>query len=367
MTIKVLYIPPTTSHFAGIERVLDEICTALARSYGQSISVEVLFTSIFKDEPLLNRPYKKIQVDTNFSIFRFLCKVRSVVLHGNYDLVVAAQVEGAVYCWFASLGTKARFVAYLHGNPERERSHWKARVLFCLMRTIVLGRLSAVFGTSPKQLAAFRRMMTTDTPCKWVPNPARKFRESDATPRRDDDLVKVINVGRFDHQKGQDILIEAFARAVRRRAKLRLRLVGYGKDEAMLKKLVSDLCLHESVEFVHYPINPAPALAAADIFVSSSRWEGWSLAICEALRFGLPVIATNCDFGPSDILTDDRLGVLVPPEDVDAMTDAIVNFADRLTELKDFVEYRKKYVERFDIDRVAAIHADALIAASKRQ
>lgn len=366
MMVKVLYIASPTSSFAGIERVLDEICTELAQAYNHVISVDLLFTCTFKHEQLINRHYKKIQIDTKGNIFRFLSTVRSVVLKGNYDIVIVPQVEGTVFCWMASLGSKARFVAYLHGNPYRERSHWKAHVLFFLMRTVVLKRLAAVFGTSPKQLAAFQRMMgEADTPCTWVPNPTRKFQESEFKAlHHEHNGVTLVNVGRFSYQKGQDILIKAFASALRHRPNLKLCMVGYGQDEEALKRLAHDLGLNDSVEFAHYPVNPAPALAAADIFVSSSRWEGWSLAICEALRFGLPIISTDCDFGPSDILIDNRLGVLVPVDDVDAMANAIVDYADRLTELRSFAEYRKSYIQRFDIERVTRIHADALIAVS---
>lgn len=346
--------------------MLDDLCSGLAQIHGNTLIVDVLYTSIYKDEPLLDRPYRKIQIDTNFSTLRFMWTVRSVTQQNQYDLVVSAQIEGTVLCWIASLGLDNRFVAYLHGNPYRERTHWKAHVLFFVMKAVVLRRLAGVFGTSSRQLEAFYQMFGIDVARHWVPNPVRRFSVGDAQPRQDDGFVYIVNVGRYDRQKGQDLLIDAFASAINMRSNLRLRLVGHGADEQLLRNKVEALGLQDYVTFEYYPTNPAPALSRSDIYVSSSRWEGWSLAICEALRFGLPVIATNCDFGPSEILTDCRLGRLVPPEDIGLMTDAILYYVDHLEDQKVFSQFRKSYMERFDIDRVVEIHAQALIAANER-
>jgi len=174
-----------------------------------------------------------------------------------------------------------------------------------------------------------------------------------------------VNVGRFAFQKGQDILLQAFAELVKIRPNVKLRIVGYGIGEANLRDEISRLSLDAHVAIEHYPINPQPALATSDIYVSTSRWEGWSLAICEALRFGLPVISTDCEFGPSDILVDPRLGRLVPVSGGQALVEAMAYYCDNLTLERSQSDFRKNYIDRYSPERVVEIHAQAIRSAAE--
>jgi len=98
--------------------------------------------------------------------------------------------------------------------------------------------------------------------------------------------------------------------------------------------------------------------------MSTSRWEGWSLAICEALRFGLPVVSTDCDFGPSDILTDPRLGRLTALNDENQLVDAMTYYVDNLAAEKAHASYRKDYIDRYSAENVVQLHASALESAA---
>jgi glycosyltransferase involved in cell wall biosynthesis len=288
-----------------------------------------------------------------------LRKIRHAVLSKDYDLVVVPQVEPTVMAWIASIGTGRKFAVYLHGNHKFEMRHTKARIMFFLMKHVVLSRLTAVFGVSPTQLKSFRSMFPGDCAYRWLPNPVRRFAPVPPGESRDG-IVGFVKIGRFSYQKGHDILLRAFAWLRESRPNTRLVLVGYGEDEAKIRQLITDLRLEACVSIVHLPDNPAPALAAADVYVSASRWEGWSLAICEALRFGLPVVATNCEFGPSDILTDDRLGRLVPPFDEAGLAEAMRYYCDNIAEERRHAGYRRDYIEKYDIANVVDVHAKAL-------
>src|SRR5262249_36981473 len=142
--------------------------------------------------------------------------------------------------------------------------------------------------------------------------------------------IVFVNVGRFCFQKGQDILLKAFSGLYKVRKNARLKIVGYGSEESSIREDIKRLDLEEAVVIEHHPNNPQPALATSDVYVSTSRWEGWSLAISEALRFGLPVVATDCEFGPSDILVDNRLGRLVTVGDTQELVEAMIYYCDNL-------------------------------------
>jgi glycosyltransferase involved in cell wall biosynthesis len=360
---KVLYIQQNTRSFAGVEHVVDTICSELARRYQGRIEVDVLYTSTHQSRPAEKPAYHEITCLTHGRL-DLLRACRDVVKSKDYALVVVPQIEPAAIVMLACLGIPRKFAVYLHGNPHREQSHWKARILFFLMRNYFLRNVTGIFGTSPKQLESFRIMFNSQVQQTWLPNPVRRFELDDRKVGGPSGEVTFVNVGRFAYQKGQDILLAAFAEVSRLRSNVRLKLVGYGADEVKLREQVALLKLEDLVSFEHLPDSPLPALATSDIFVSTSRWEGWSLAICEALRCGLPVISTDCEFGPSDILIDRRLGQLVAVDDRDALVAAMLHYADHLEEERSHFEYRKDYVSRFDVERVVDVHASALIAAA---
>lgn len=253
---------------------------------------------------------------------------------------------------------------HLHGNPRLEPSHLKAKILFFLMRIYFIRRLSYVFGTSPKQLESFKAMFRSNVRQYWLPNPVRRFDALREKPDEEKGYVTFVNVGRFSFQKGQDILLKAFAELYKVRENVKLKVVGYGQGEAELRDQIRRLNLEAVVSVEHYPDNPSPALAASDVYVSTSRWEGWSLAICEALRFGLPVISTDCEFGPSDILVDRRLGLLVPVSGGEDLVNAMIYYCDNLENELSHAEFRQSFIDSYDTEHVVDVHADALRLAS---
>lgn len=363
---RVLYIVPPTRSFAGIERVTDSICSALATEYRSELDISVLYTSPFEQIVGQPRPY---DVLLSFSTGRLdlLRRIRKTVSGGRFDLVVVPQVEPTAVFWLACLGIRRRFILYLHGNPRLERRSFKASVLFEAMRFLVLPRLARIFGTSPRQLDAFRADHPSKVEHVWVPNPVRSFDMPAPAPAPAVNRpIRFVTVGRFAYQKGYDILLRAFAAFCEKREGAELALVGYGEEEPAIRALIDELDLTGRVRIEHYPDSPAIPLSNSDVYLSGARWEGWSLAICEALRFGLPVIAFDCEFGPSDILLDDRLGRLVPLGDMTGFVAAMVHYSDHVVAERRHARYRADYIDQFSLDKVVHAHARALLAADGR-
>lgn len=130
----------------------------------------------------------------------------------------------------------------------------------------------------------------------------------------------IVSVGRIHRQKGFDVLIRALAR-LGPDFPSKLLIIG-GGDHSALEALAYSQGVGERVVFTGHLANPFPAMAASDLFVLASRWEGASNALTEALALGLPLVATDVG-GAREILADGRYGRLVPPEDVDTLAAAI--------------------------------------------
>jgi glycosyltransferase involved in cell wall biosynthesis len=139
--------------------------------------------------------------------------------------------------------------------------------------------------------------------------------ESWTAPRRERPIVAA---GRLDDQKGFDVLLRAYA-AGRARHVAPLVILGEGPRRPDLEALARDLGVSERVELPGFVDSPWGLFANARLFVCSSRWEGFGNVIIEAMACGAPVVSTDCNFGPREILSHDKTGWLVPVDDVEAL------------------------------------------------
>jgi glycosyltransferase involved in cell wall biosynthesis len=140
-----------------------------------------------------------------------------------------------------------------------------------------------------------------------------------------DDIVVGI-IARLVEQKGHRYLIDAFAKAVTENSRMRLLIVGSGELEEELQKQVKQLGLQDNVVFTGYRTDTAEILHAIDIFAHPSLWEGFGLSVLEAMNMGKPVVATSVSALP-ELIDDTVTGFLVPPRDVNSLSEAILNLA----------------------------------------
>ena len=138
----------------------------------------------------------------------------------------------------------------------------------------------------------------------------------------------VVAVGKLIERKGFATLLRAFARLAARRP-ARLIVLGEGRFRSRLVALAKRLGVARQVAFPGFAENPYAFLARADLFVLSSRNEALPTVLIEAMVCGCPVVSTDCDFGPREILEDGRHGPLVPVGDAEALAAAMGAVLDR--------------------------------------
>jgi glycosyltransferase involved in cell wall biosynthesis len=137
----------------------------------------------------------------------------------------------------------------------------------------------------------------------------------------------VLGVGRFTRQKNFPLLIEAFAEA-RKLRPLRLIILGDGELRAELEAKVRALGIEEDVDLPGFDPNPFRFMRRAAVYVLSSDWEGLPTALIEALACGTPVVSTDCESGPQEILRGGKLSRIVPMGDAPALSRAILATLD---------------------------------------
>lgn len=176
------------------------------------------------------------------------------------------------------------------------------------------------------------------------------------------DRLIVLTLGRLHRQKGYDVLLRAFAELRPSHPSAALLIAGSGSEREGLERLIASLDLGDRARLLGPRADPERLLAAADIFVSSSRWEGLPLAVLEAMAAGLPIVATGVGDVPR-VLTEST-GRLVPPEEPGALAGEIARLLDDAglrRELGDRARDRieREYAVGAWCDRLLAAYADA--------
>jgi glycosyltransferase involved in cell wall biosynthesis len=136
-------------------------------------------------------------------------------------------------------------------------------------------------------------------------------------------LPVIIGIGRLEQEKDFVTLIHAFAR-VQRSMLTRLLILGEGTQRATLHSLVRTLGLENRVSLPGFVRNPFAYLSRASVFVLSSVAEALPGVLVQALACGVPIVSTNCHYGPREVLQNGEIGRLVPVGDDTAIAEAII-------------------------------------------
>lgn len=137
----------------------------------------------------------------------------------------------------------------------------------------------------------------------------------------------LLSVGRLVRQKGFDVLVRALAEPPLRTRRLRAAIVGRGEEEETLRRLARELALEKRVELLGVRTDVPALMAAADLLVAPSRWEGFGIVVAEAMALGLPVVASRVSALP-ELVDDGTTGALVPHDEPAALAEAIANLLD---------------------------------------
>lgn len=349
--MKILFIVGNLSSDGGTERVTCEIGSGLVRA-GHDVAIASLFgpatTSFHLESGVTTSALglKEAQGGARRSLgisSALLSKIRSQ----QADVVVLVDSVLFAFCAPWAPFIRARMICWEHFNlstnhGSRLRSIGRSAAVRLADSIVVLTERDAVAWQE-------RYRIGNKVQAIWNPVPRFALPGPDVTATDPGTSRVVLAVGRLTEQKGFDVLLRAWAIVARQHPDWQLRIVGWGEDEASLKAQAKTLGLNDSVVFVGRTSAVEVEYRQAALFAMSSRWEGLPMTLLEAQFFGLPVISTDCETGPAEILACGS-GVLVKVDDAEALAHAVSELIGNPDQRDAMSALARENAARYDAD-----------------
>jgi len=171
----------------------------------------------------------------------------------------------------------------------------------------------------------------------------------------------MIALGRLTSAKDYPTMLRAYSAIQPSGIEEDLVIIGGGELRDELTRLRDELGLTQRVHFLGHQPNPFPYIREARFFVMSSIWEGFGLALLEAMALGKPSIATDCPSGPAEILDHGEFGLVVQPRDVQGLADAILEMSGSLALRDSFAYKATQRAEELSLERMALAYRDLFL------
>lgn len=245
--------------------------------------------------------------------------LRRAIRDSGAQHVVSFTDKMNVLALLASAGRPWKTIIAERNDPRRQKMSrgWE------FLRRRTYPRCSALV-VQTESVAKYASCLVRNRPIYVIPNAvAPPAGQLDPGQLERSDHLTLAAMGRLDAQKGYDLLIEAFARIAAKHFDWGLKIAGDGEERRTLERIIEAQGLADRVELCGWVDEPQSFLLNADVFVLSSRYEGFPNALLEAMACGLPVVSFDCLSGPGEIVRHEIDGLLVPAENVDALAQAL--------------------------------------------
>lgn len=364
---KVLFLIPSLGH-GGAERVLVNLVNHMDYSKFD-ITVQTMFdVGIYQDKLNEKVKYKgglkwyfpgNIFVYKLFSpkmLYKFYIKEKYDIvisyLEGTSARVVAGCPDGSkLVSWIHIEQINDKYVTKVFRNmAEANLCYDKYDKIVCVSDTVKQD-FEKIFDVSKEPIVLYNTV-EADVIKKKSIEPIDDIEYSK-------DEINVCSVAKLMYSKGYDRLIPVCKRLIDDGFPIHLYLIGKGEEKDNLKKQAADLGILDKVTFAGFKSNPYKYVKNADLYVCSSRREGFSTAVTEALIIGTPVVSTICS-GAYELLGKNNEYGIVTENEENALCEGI---KEMLSNEKGIAYYKQKAIERgkkFDAEQTVKAVEDML-------
>ena len=322
--MKLIYFIPLLSTKGGQERTLID-----KANYLVDIGHEVLFVTYEHEGPIAYQMDPLVQhLDINchfFSIYKhpfynrlfvalklkriFRKKMTEILSHFCPDVIVVAIPNTENYiCDVLSVAKNIPVVIESHlaqGYQVIKRGSIEKWLYYFYNPLRAIRKARLLISLTEGDAACWLKCKVQNI--KVIPDPVTLYLEQSPTKNV---IGRIICVGRLAPQKRFDRLIEAFHMIAPQYPNWYIDLFGEGEEREMLQNRINALGLSERIHLMSTTNDIYYEYQHSQFFVMSSDFEGFGMVIVEAMACGIPVVATDCPFGPSEIIEDGKTGLL---------------------------------------------------------
>jgi GalNAc-alpha-(1->4)-GalNAc-alpha-(1->3)-diNAcBac-PP-undecaprenol alpha-1,4-N-acetyl-D-galactosaminyltransferase len=302
----------------GAERVVSTIANQLIEEYEITIIVFYECTPFYPLDTRINIVFcKKVyraesssiqSIKTHIQLFK---KSLQILKRENTRLVIGFMTTANIYAVIAAKRLKIKSIISERIHPEYEI----ISKLWLVLKKFFYPKSNKLI-VQTKVIKSYFENFVTNNQLEIIKNPLAP----ELIIKRDLSKTKeqlILNVGRLDDQKNQDLLIKAFANIPNKNWKLIL--IGEGTNRIRYTNLIKELHLQEQIILKGNITNVEDYYNTASLFVFTSRYEGYPNALTEAMYFGVSCISTDCPSGPAELISNAENGFLIPVGDQDLL------------------------------------------------
>lgn len=250
------------------------------------------------------------------SFVRKFIKIRKFLNSNKFDSIITIMPSMNV---FGTLIVDVNLVITEHNIVTKENTNIIGRLTHYIIVKLLYKKASHIVCVSKGVKSSILKINKKLKPIV-IYNPIDVEQIKYLSKKNDDRIPAgkfILGVGRLHRQKGFDLLIRAFAKS--NLNDYELIIMGDGPEKHSLQKLAKKLNIEKKVVFESFKENPFNWMRNSKCFILSSRWEGFGLVLAEAVFSNSFCISFDCNFGPSEILLNTKLGKLVPSGCVDLL------------------------------------------------
>lgn len=336
--LKILFFIPQLVG-GGAERVTMNIMKLLDENYFDiHLVVTTLEGSRYKNIP------KHITVhDLNISkTILSIYQLRKIIMLLKPDILYSSLFRGHIAIRLALIGIQSKPFTILRSpnSPELLIKYNQVSKLQKVLLESAYKKANIIIAQTPEmknEIAKYHQINKSKIKVLLNPIDIETINDKlqDISNPFDKNFINVVAAGRITYQKGFDVLLNSFKKVLEQNNKYKLYIIGEediigktGVEEEIdkLKRMLSELGIVDSVQFLGYQDNPYRYFYFSDLYVLSSRWEGLPNTVLENLYLHKPVVATKCIPFMKELIKEGHNGLLVDVEDVDALSDAILEY-----------------------------------------
>ncbi len=364
----ILYILKSFAQLAGTERVMADKINYLA-NHGFCVSLITYEQGNHSLAFPLNKSVDHIDLDTRFFTLSkypiytrfvhyiilkhtFRKKLQTIIEKKNPNIIITTTYSLKISKDILKVKKNAKVIIESHVSHDSVIRHYdysKGSILRYLAMLYDYNNIRSIkqfdyfVALTQKDANQWRKHLTNVI---VIPNPVTKY--PDVLTKNKQTKYRIIAVGRLNHQKGFDKLIDAFSLISEKYPLWHIDIFGQGELYEVLCSQIEKYSLKDRIIIRQPTPNIYEEYLNSDFYVLSSNFEGFGLVIIEAMACGLPVVSFDCPYGPDEIITNNKDGILVPKQNTallaHSMERLIENENERNTMATEARLTAKKYI-----------------------